>query len=416
MSGFHNMAFAQDTTRVLFLGNSMTYVEDLPFKLKALALSDGKVVITGQNTPGGYDLISHSTNATSLALLNQSWDYVVLQEQSMGLIQPATPGLYQTPIEILDSLIRANCAKTLLYVTPGYQTGWTIDTSYLDMQNRIIGRYEVAAKSVRAGILPTGHAWRNIITNYPSINTGMWASATDYHQGIKGQYLNACSLFSAIYKKTPQGLAYPSGISASEAAILQHVAWQETKDSLFQFGISKLDSFQIGFNENAAGLNLSLLDTSSSMSNHLIWYWGDGDSTEFVPEVFQPYGNATHSYATAGTYSINQKVGWSNCGFKEITKTITVAPLGVNDIIKMDEVVVYPNPASNEIRINFGELEVNDFTIFDNLGRIVYEDRSTQKINKEFLLNISFLKPAIYSLRITALNGISTNKKLVVQK
>lgn len=412
---FYKPSISQDTTRVLFLGNSMTYVEDLPLKLKTLALSDGKIVITGQSTPGGYTLFDHTTNATTLSLLNQSWDYVVLQEQSMGLIQPATPGLYQTPIEILDSLIRSNCAKTLLYVTPGYQTGWTTDTSYLDMQNRVIGRYEVAAKSVRAGILPTGHAWRNIITNYPSINTGMWASATDYHPGLKGQYLNACSLFSAIYKKSPQGLAYPAGISASEAAIFQQVAWQETKDSIFQFGISKLDSFQIGFSESALGLNLTLTDTSSSMSNHLIWYWGDGDSTEFVPVVFQPYGTATHTYAVAGSYTVTQKVWWSNCGYNEINKTISVAPLGIGDASKNDELTISPNPATSDVRINFGELNIYEIEVYDNVGRVVYENISKTSFGKEFLLNVSLFKSAVYIIRLKTSTGLILNKKLVVQ-
>jgi len=409
---FNQPLFSQDTIRVLFLGNSMTYVEDLPAKLTALAQSDGKVLITEQNTPGGYYLADHTTNSTSLNLLNQNWDYVILQEQSAGLIQPAVPGAYQTPIEFLDSAIRANCAKTLLYITPGYPSNWPADTSYLAMQNKIIQKYRTCSKSVRAGMLATGHAWKNIISNYPSINTGMWASNVDYHPGLKGQYLNACAIFSAIYKKSPQGLVYPIGISPSEASILQQVAWQETKDSIIDFGIDKLDSLQIGFIDSISGLNITLTDTSSSMSNHLIWYWGDGDSSEFVPIVFQPYGIASHSYASDGTYNITQKVWWSECDYKETIKTVTISSLGLNNV-KQNNVLIFPNPAHDEIKLNNTNLEIEKTILFNNIGSIVYSREP--KNEREITIKVSNFESGIYLIQLKKADGTFIREKIVIE-
>ncbi|MFN4881867.1 MAG: hypothetical protein ACK5IO_07500, partial [Bacteroidota bacterium] len=57
--GFLTSANAQDTLRILFIGNSMTYVQDLPGLLTNLASSNGKTIITAQNTPGGYYLDDH---------------------------------------------------------------------------------------------------------------------------------------------------------------------------------------------------------------------------------------------------------------------------------------------------------------------------------------------------------------------
>ena len=74
---------AQDTTRVLFLGNSYTYYNDLPQLLTDLAADMGHVVETAANTPGGYTLQGHASNDTSLDLIAEGgWDFVVLQEQS----------------------------------------------------------------------------------------------------------------------------------------------------------------------------------------------------------------------------------------------------------------------------------------------------------------------------------------------
>lgn len=361
----------QDTLRILFIGNSLTYVENLPGKLKALAQSDGKVVITGQSAPGGYTLSNHSTYGPTLDLLNQHWDYVVMHEQSMGLIQPTAPGAFQSPIEILDSLVRRNCGKTLLYVTAGYPNTVSspLDSNYFAMQDRLIKRYRTASQSVRAALLPTGHSWRKIISDYPQINTGMWASTSDYHPGVKGQYLNACVLFSVLYGKSPVGLAFPSTIPVAEAAILQGVAWEQTKDSSFVHGYYKLDSLQSGFGIFNTEMDVTLTDSSSSMSNQLVWNWGDGDSTVFVPTVSQNWGVASHTYTQAGPYTIKQKVSWSNCGTSETTKEISVGNVNVSQKLNSEFWTIFPNPGTSSIQ--FKGLPGGELTLIDYLGRQV---------------------------------------------
>jgi hypothetical protein len=87
--GFLTSANAQDTLRILFIGNSMTYVQDLPGLLTNLASSNGKTIITAQNTPGGYFLSDHVADPVSLSLMAQGFDYIVVQEQSGGNIQPS---------------------------------------------------------------------------------------------------------------------------------------------------------------------------------------------------------------------------------------------------------------------------------------------------------------------------------------
>ena len=75
--------YGQESKQVLFLGNSYTYVNDLPQLLVEVAASVGDNVIKDQNTPGGYTLEGHSTNVTSLNKIKQgTWDFVAIQEQS----------------------------------------------------------------------------------------------------------------------------------------------------------------------------------------------------------------------------------------------------------------------------------------------------------------------------------------------
>ena len=77
------IGFSQLTKDVLFVGNSYTYGNNLPDLIKQIALSFGDTLIHDSSTPGGANFNAHSTNAQTIAKINQQqWDYVVLQAQS----------------------------------------------------------------------------------------------------------------------------------------------------------------------------------------------------------------------------------------------------------------------------------------------------------------------------------------------
>ena len=85
LTGFqlHAQVSAPQVKHVLFLGNSYTYVNNLPQMLADMALSTGDTLIFDSNLPGGYTLNGHSTNPTSQPkILQGGFDYVVLQEKS----------------------------------------------------------------------------------------------------------------------------------------------------------------------------------------------------------------------------------------------------------------------------------------------------------------------------------------------
>src|SRR5678816_986615 len=70
-------------TRVLFIGNSYTYVNDLPGTFAKLARATGHDVVTGMVAAGGATLGQHaSATTTKRAIDSLRWDYVVIQEQS----------------------------------------------------------------------------------------------------------------------------------------------------------------------------------------------------------------------------------------------------------------------------------------------------------------------------------------------
>jgi len=70
--------------RILFIGNSYTYYNNLPHIFQSLAKSSGHLVKTGMIAKGGYTLKRHSEDPSVLDKIKRgNWDYVILQEQSV---------------------------------------------------------------------------------------------------------------------------------------------------------------------------------------------------------------------------------------------------------------------------------------------------------------------------------------------
>ena len=74
--------------------------------------------------------------------------------------------------------------------------------------------------------------------------------------------------------------------------------------------------------------------------------------------------------------------------------------LGVNDLVKNDNISIYPNPASNEINIIIENVDVRDIQIevLNVLGELVFE--RTDKNNNHSTIDVSKLSTGIYFIRI----------------
>ena len=79
----------QDSLRLLFIGNSYTYFNDLPQMVYEIAKTQKKKLIVHSITKGGERLRGHLKNdKVRKALSEEHWDFVVLQEQSSDPARP----------------------------------------------------------------------------------------------------------------------------------------------------------------------------------------------------------------------------------------------------------------------------------------------------------------------------------------
>jgi len=81
---FSSVSYASSKTiKVLFIGNSLTSANNLPNMVAEIAKSKGFNIIYNSHTLGGARLANHASNPKVYQKIkNDSWDFVVFQEQS----------------------------------------------------------------------------------------------------------------------------------------------------------------------------------------------------------------------------------------------------------------------------------------------------------------------------------------------
>ena len=145
--------------RILMLGNSLTFANDMP---QMLAARTGAEVV--HHTRGGARLSEQLNPATRLgaqtqaALAGEHWDYVVMQEMSHGPI--SSPKRFFSSVARLCEQIRASGAAPVLYATWAYQKGsaklaaksWDYDAMSLALSEA----YRQAARENRALLADVG--------------------------------------------------------------------------------------------------------------------------------------------------------------------------------------------------------------------------------------------------------------------
>jgi hypothetical protein len=224
-TGCRNPLESRPCTRVLFVGNSYTTVNDLPVMFAKLSRSGGHRVETGIAAVDGWSLADHAgSSATARALTLARWNTVVLQEQSQI---PSVSRLRQDQMypaaRKLIAMVRTAGAEPLLFLTWARRDGWRENglVDYTSMQSAIDDGYLGLAAEQLAGVAPVGYAWQTLLAQ--EATPGLWQSDGS-HPTAKGTYLAACVFYAAIFHQSPQGLTYHGGLNGDEASRLQQIA------------------------------------------------------------------------------------------------------------------------------------------------------------------------------------------------
>jgi hypothetical protein len=392
------------TKKVLWLGNSYIGVNALPVMTYDVALSLGDTILYDSNTPGGYTLQGHSTNATTLAkIAGNDWDVVVMQEQSQ---RPSFPDwqvqddVFPYAEILVDSIFSNNeCTEPMFYMTWGRKYGdqsncggWPPVCTRAGMFARLRWAYLEMAFNNDASAAPVGQAWENAWMSDSTID--LWSGDLS-HPSIHGSYLAACTFYASIYRESPVGAAFPSGISAGEAVFLQGVAEYTVLDSL--------DAWNIGVNDISADFDFTqqngLVTFTDASQNGLVYSWDFGDGTTSTDE------DPTHTYTADGTYTVTLTVS-SDCGSDTFTQDITIVITVLIEQLKPVEMTVYPNPVRDNVTLKLsgdgkGYIALYDITGKEVLRKNIVLNGSAQSHR----IDVSTLALGIYEIQVKTDNG-----------
>jgi len=328
------LIIAQQKKEVLFIGNSYTYVNDLPNLVKEIALSFGDTLIHDSSTPGGANFNGHSSSTQTLAKINQQqWDYVVLQAQSQELsfspFQVASDSYPYAEILVDSIFANSSCTEPLFFMTWGRKYGdqsncqfYPPVCTYLGMQQRLRESYLDMTFTHNTSCSPVGMAWKKSIEIDSTLNL---YSSDNSHPSIYGSYLAACTFYASIFKKSAVGSTYwPNAIDSASAYILQQIGSSTVLDSLGVWNVFNADFGFQQYNDSISFINLS--------SNYESVFWDFGDGITSTDE------NPTHKFTLNGSYTVIL-TAITNAACIEDTQTISIT-VNINTVI--DELKV-PN-------------------------------------------------------------------------
>jgi len=174
--------------QVLFIGNSLTYVNDLPGTLTDMAHSVGDTIVTASVAKPDFAVIDHAkglSNANAV-IASRKWEYVILQQGPTTL--PINQDTLIIATKIFDPMIKNAGGKTGLFMV------WPT-SDHADLFPDVLQGVQLAADAVGGIVFPAGEAWKAALI--ADSKTPLYGS-DGYHPAALGTYLSALVFYEMI--------------------------------------------------------------------------------------------------------------------------------------------------------------------------------------------------------------------------
>ncbi|MBK8249726.1 MAG: hypothetical protein IPK85_20360 [Gemmatimonadetes bacterium] len=199
-------------TRILFIGNSLTYQNDLPTVLGAVARSAGDTMHTRMVAFANFALEDHwNEGSAARALGGQRWDYVVMQQGPSSL--PENQAHLATWSSRFAPLITTAGARPVLYQV------WPARTRPQDFPG-VKSAYQNAATGIGGLFAPAGEALRAALAETPELPV---LDVDGFHPTALGTLLAAYVIYERVRGRPVTGLPVPPGFGGLTPALLSRI-------------------------------------------------------------------------------------------------------------------------------------------------------------------------------------------------
>lgn len=206
-------------TKILFIGNSATYVNDIPHMLEVLATKAGYILSADSVTEDGYTLIQHTQNKQLFKKIAEvGYDVIFLQEHSQALYDEKMNNDTHLAHTILNDAIKKSGAKTYLYMRPATKKDiFGCDT--ITQSIKIDEGFGGIADKIGACKAYVNRAVAYAFKNY---GLNLWRE-DDAHLNEYGGYLAVCVFFTTLFSTSATALSSGT-LPERDALILKQIA------------------------------------------------------------------------------------------------------------------------------------------------------------------------------------------------
>jgi hypothetical protein len=181
---------ATASLRVLFVGNSLTYSNDLPSLVVEIAAMDGVEMSSTMIAHADYAIEDHlSDGDVQKALKGAKFNFVVAQ-QGPSALPESQVNLREFSIQLAHVCEENSTALALFMVWPSLARDFD--------REACIASYTNAARASKALLCPAGLAWKKAWARKSDLPL---YSADNFHPGLHGSVLAAMVIYGTLQSK-----------------------------------------------------------------------------------------------------------------------------------------------------------------------------------------------------------------------
>ena len=185
---FSVTSYGQEQVKILYIGNSLTYSNNLPKLVEREAQKIGFAVSSTTIAKPNYALIDHWREGNVQKLIrSEGFDYVIVQ-QGPSSQSEGRKMLIEDGQKIVDLSNKYGSVVCFYMVWPSRQYFHTFD--------EVIESHKMAAKLTASRLIPVGEVWQQYIDNTGSFD---YYGPDGFHPSLKGSQVAAELIVTTLF-------------------------------------------------------------------------------------------------------------------------------------------------------------------------------------------------------------------------
>lgn len=183
--------YTDKVIRLLFVGNSLTYTNDMPALVKELGANDSVLIHYKMMAYPDYGLDDHLAEGKIQDEIKTGYYTYVIVQQGPSALPASQTALIQSVKKFQELCDQTKHTKLALFMV------WPSKARLFDL-DRVIDSYRNAANINNALICPAGLAWKKTWLVNPSISL---YGEDGFHPNISGSLLAAMTIYGKLFGK-----------------------------------------------------------------------------------------------------------------------------------------------------------------------------------------------------------------------